>query len=57
VALTNLGRLNADENHNAEARNSFEEALAIYREFAVHAPATYQPRVLDVEKKLRLLPP
>jgi Tfp pilus assembly protein PilF len=51
--LNNLGVLSRDENRKAEARKDFEEALAIYREFAARASATYQPRIQRVERNLR----
>jgi hypothetical protein len=41
----------------AEARSNYEDALDIYREFATRAPATYKPRVQNVEQKLRLVWP
>jgi len=37
--LDNLGLLNRAEHRNAEARKNFEEALAIYRDFAARARA------------------
>jgi len=53
--LDNLGRLSHAQNRRAEARMYYEEALAIYRQSASLAPATYQPRVQEVERDLRLL--
>lgn len=55
--LNNLGKLNRDENRTAEARKDFEEARAIFQEFAARTPATYQPGVRQVEKNLRDLDP
>ena len=40
MTLYNLGLLNRVENRNAEARKDYEEALAIYREFAARARPT-----------------
>lgn len=55
MTLTNLGNLSLDENRNADARKQLEEALDIYRQFAVRAPAMYQPRVQFIEELLRVL--
>jgi hypothetical protein len=44
-------------NRKADAHKVFEEALAIYREFAACVPATCQPRVQQVEQHLRDLDP
>jgi tetratricopeptide (TPR) repeat protein len=43
--LNNLGALHADEHRFAEARQAYEEALAIYRELAEANPAAYRPGV------------
>ncbi len=56
TTLACLGMLSNAENRHADARNQYDEALDIFRQFAARTPATYQPRVQLVENLIRALP-
>ena len=45
TTLNNLGNVQRDLNELEAARDSYTEALAIYRELAEHRPDVYRPDV------------
>jgi tetratricopeptide (TPR) repeat protein len=55
TVLNSLGTLYAEEHRFAEAREAFEEALAIRRELARAHPAAYRPHVATTLNNLGIL--
>src|SRR5262249_23613984 len=54
--LKNLGVLHRDQNRMAEARQGYEEALAIYQRFAERDPQQFRAGVARVERLFKAPP-